>query len=117
MLPPNIPLVSTSWATGLPHDLKLSSFIRRYPTVFHESHVLDSGGTRVPCFSLTCEALVLFQEELMSFSRISWMFGIDSANCLCSQEIRLFHYKQLTNLKWDMGFTIRLSSFFCFRSP
>ncbi|PON44631.1 Plant organelle RNA recognition domain containing protein [Parasponia andersonii] len=49
---------------GLPRDLKLSTFIRRYPSIFLESHILDTGGTRVPCFSLTREALELRKEEL-----------------------------------------------------
>ena len=49
---------------GLARDLKLSTFIRRYPNIFSESHVLDSGGTRVPCFQLTSEALDLRCEEL-----------------------------------------------------
>lgn len=36
---------------GLPNDVKMSTFIRRYPSIFHESHILDSGGTRVPSFA------------------------------------------------------------------
>lgn len=49
---------------GLPHDLKISTFVRRYPTIFYEFHVPDSGGTLVPCFRLSPEALNLRQEEL-----------------------------------------------------
>ena len=49
---------------GLPHDIKLATFIRRFPNIFDEFHVLDSGGTRVPWFRLTPEALTLHHEAL-----------------------------------------------------
>nr|KYP67600.1 hypothetical protein KK1_023944 [Cajanus cajan] len=49
---------------GLPGDLKLSTFIRRYPNIFIESYFRDTGGSPVPCFSLSPEALELHREEI-----------------------------------------------------
>jgi hypothetical protein len=88
---------------GLPHDLKLSTFVRRYPTVFRESHVLDSGGTRVPCFSLTPEALELHQEEL----NVAEQNQMDLVNrlrkLLMLTRDRTLPLQTVDQLKWDLG--------------
>uniref|UniRef100_A0A803QF66 PORR domain-containing protein n=1 Tax=Cannabis sativa TaxID=3483 RepID=A0A803QF66_CANSA len=88
---------------GLPIDLKLSTFIRRYPSIFLESHVLDTGGTRVPCFSLTREAQELRDEELHVFelnqsdllSRLRKLFMLTRNLSLPLQTI--------DQLRWDFG--------------
>lgn len=88
---------------GLPCDLKVSTFIRKYPSVFLESHVLDTGGTRVPCFSLTSEALKLCQEELLIVKQTE----IDLLDRLrkllmltCDWTLPL---QTIDQLKWDLG--------------
>ncbi|KAF2549987.1 hypothetical protein F2Q68_00036478 [Brassica cretica] len=48
---------------GLPQELKLAAFIRRYPNIFVEHCCRDGAGTRVPCFGLTPEAIELYSEE------------------------------------------------------
>lgn len=88
---------------GLPHDLKLSTFIRRYPNIFCESHVLDSGGTRVPCFQLTAEALDLRREELGILEQNQ----VDLVERLCKLLMltrdRTLPLQTIDQLRWDMG--------------
>lgn len=88
---------------NLPHDLKVSTFIRRYPSVFLESHVLDSGGTRVPCFSLTPEAIKLHQEE----SNVVEQNQMDILNRLRKLLMLTRGWnlplQTLDQLKWDLG--------------
>ncbi|KAE8695555.1 protein ROOT PRIMORDIUM DEFECTIVE 1-like isoform X4 [Hibiscus syriacus] len=88
---------------GLPHDLKLSTFIRRYPTIFHESYVFDSAGTRVPCFELTLEALNLHYEEL-GIIRDSAMDLINRLRkLLMLTKDRTLPLQTIDQLKWDLG--------------
>ncbi|KAJ9145757.1 hypothetical protein P3X46_028102 [Hevea brasiliensis] len=88
---------------GLPHNLKLSTFIKRYPTIFCESHILDSGGTRVPCFGLTPEALNIHQQEL----HILEQNQMDLIGRLCKLLMltrdRTLPLQTIDQLKWDMG--------------
>uniref|UniRef100_A0A2P2K6X1 PORR domain-containing protein n=1 Tax=Rhizophora mucronata TaxID=61149 RepID=A0A2P2K6X1_RHIMU len=88
---------------GLPSDLKLSTFIRRYPTVFHESYVLDSGGTRVPCFQLTGEALSLHQEELLILDKNQKDFIERLCKLLMLTRDGTLPLQTIDQLKWDMG--------------
>ncbi|KAK8681255.1 hypothetical protein V6N13_053660 [Hibiscus sabdariffa] len=88
---------------GLPHDLKLSTFIRRYPIIFHESYVFDSAGTRVPCFELTLEALNLHHEEL-DVIRDNVMDLIDRLRkLLMLTKGRTLPLQTIDQLKWDLG--------------
>ncbi|KAE8685607.1 F-box protein CPR30 [Hibiscus syriacus] len=88
---------------GLPHDLKLSTFIRRYPTIFHESYVFDSAGTRVPCFELTLEALNLHHEEL-GIIRENVMDLINRLRkLLMLSKDRALPLQTIDQLKWDLG--------------
>ncbi|KAK6919104.1 Plant organelle RNA recognition domain [Dillenia turbinata] len=64
---------------GLPDDLKLSTFVRRYPNIFYETYNLDSGGTSVPWYCLTPEAFSLYQEEV----NIHWCNQKDLLGRLC----------------------------------
>lgn len=88
---------------NLPYELKVSTFIRRYPSVFLESHVHDSGGTRVPCFSLTPEAIKLHQEE----SNLVQQNQIDILNRLRKLLMLTRGWKlplqTIDQLKWDIG--------------
>ncbi|XP_050372033.1 protein WHAT'S THIS FACTOR 9, mitochondrial isoform X1 [Argentina anserina] len=88
---------------GLPYDLKVSTFVRRYPSVFLESHVLDSGGTRVPCFSLTPEAIKLQQEEsnLVQKNRIDILNRLQKLLML-TRDWKL-PLQTVDQLKWDLG--------------
>ncbi|XP_021291256.1 protein ROOT PRIMORDIUM DEFECTIVE 1 [Herrania umbratica] len=88
---------------GLPHDLKLSTFMRRYPSIFHESYVFDSSGTRVPCFELTAEALNLYHEEVGVIQESV----IDLLDRLCKllmlTKDRTLPLQTIDQLKWDLG--------------
>ncbi|XAR67834.1 hypothetical protein NMG60_11002757 [Bertholletia excelsa] len=87
----------------LPHDLKISTFLRRYPTIFDEFHVPDRGGTPVPWFHLTPKALDLHQEELIAFQQSKK----DIINRLCKllmlTEQRALPLQTIDQLQWDMG--------------
>ncbi|KAF3457409.1 hypothetical protein FNV43_RR02066 [Rhamnella rubrinervis] len=88
---------------GLPGDLRVSTLIRRYPSVFLESHVLDTRGSHVPCFSLTPEALKLRQEELHILKQTE----IDLLDRL-RKLLMLTHdltlpLQTIDQLKWDLG--------------
>ncbi|KDP23135.1 hypothetical protein JCGZ_00461 [Jatropha curcas] len=88
---------------GLPQNVKLSTFIRKYPTIFLESHILDSGGTRVPCFQLTPEVLNIHQEELCVLEQNQ----MDTIGRLCKLLMltrdRNLPLQTIDQLKWDMG--------------
>ncbi|XP_048334185.2 protein WHAT'S THIS FACTOR 9, mitochondrial [Ziziphus jujuba] len=88
---------------GLPCDLKLSTFIRRYPSVFIESHSLDTGGTRVPCFSLTCEALKLHQEELHILKHTQTDLLDRLRKLLMLTRNWTLPLQTIDQLKWDLG--------------
>lgn len=88
---------------GLPQDLKLSTFVRRYPTIFHESHVLDSGGTHVPIFSLTPEALKLHQEELNVLQKNQMDLLNRLRKLLMLTRDWTLPLQTIDQLKWDLG--------------
>ncbi|XP_057460909.1 protein WHAT'S THIS FACTOR 9, mitochondrial-like [Actinidia eriantha] len=87
----------------LPYDLKISTFVRRYPNIFNEFHVPDSGGTPVPWFCLTPEAQSLHQEELY----ILQQHRKDLVDRLCKllmlTKDRTLPLQTIDQLKWDMG--------------
>ncbi|CAN1133949.1 Protein WHAT'S THIS FACTOR 9, mitochondrial [Linum perenne] len=88
---------------GFPHDLKLSTFVRRYPTVFHESSRLDSGGTRVPCFGLTPEAVELHQEEMNLVAGIRNDIVDRLTKLLMLTKERCLPLQTIDQLRWDLG--------------
>ncbi|KAB1227203.1 Protein ROOT PRIMORDIUM DEFECTIVE 1 [Morella rubra] len=88
---------------GIPHDLKLSTFIRRFPSVFLESHAFDSGGTRVPCFSLTPEALKLQQEELDIIEQSQMDLVNRLRKLLMLTRGQTLPLQTIDQLKWDLG--------------
>ncbi|CAI0374225.1 unnamed protein product [Linum tenue] len=88
---------------GFPLDLKLSTFLRRYPTIFHEHHILDSGGTRVPSFQLTPEALDLHQEELNAMDQNRNDLIERLCRLLMLTKDRSLPFQTIDQLKWDLG--------------
>lgn len=88
---------------GLPQDLKISTFIRRYPTIFEEFHENDSGGTRVPWFRVTPEALHLHEEELMVFQQYQNDLLNRLRKLLMLTKDRTLPLQTIDQLKWDMG--------------
>lgn len=89
---------------GLPDELKLSSFVRRYPSIFHESSFLDSGGTPVPLFSLTPEALNLHQEELKILQQNQMDLVTRLQKLLMLVKDTTLPFQTIDQLKWDLGF-------------
>ncbi|XP_059632168.1 protein WHAT'S THIS FACTOR 9, mitochondrial-like [Cornus florida] len=88
---------------SLPHDLKISTFMRRYPTIFDEFHVRDSGGTRVPWFRLTPKALDLHQEELGIYQNCEMDLLDRLRKLLMLTKDRILPLQTIDQLKWDIG--------------
>ncbi|KAK2438446.1 protein WHAT'S THIS FACTOR 9, mitochondrial [Trifolium repens] len=88
---------------GLPDDLKLAAFIRRYPNIFVESSFLDTGGSPVPCFGLSCEALKIHREEV----EILWENRFEVRDRLCRLLMLtrdwMLPLQTIDQLKWDLG--------------
>jgi hypothetical protein len=88
---------------GLPDDLKLAAFIRRYPNIFVESSFLDTGGSPVPCFGLSCEALKIHREEV----EILWENQFELRDRLCRLLMLtrdwMLPLQTIDQLKWDLG--------------
>ncbi|KAJ8759338.1 hypothetical protein K2173_006858 [Erythroxylum novogranatense] len=88
---------------GLPHYVKLSAFIRKYPNIFHESYIFDNGGTRVPCFQLTAEAVKLHEEEVSIIEQNQNELIERLCKLLMLTRSRTLPLQTIDQLKWDMG--------------
>ncbi|XP_027154584.1 protein WHAT'S THIS FACTOR 9, mitochondrial [Coffea eugenioides] len=88
---------------GLPDGLKVSTLMRRYPNVFEELHVPDSGGTRVPWFKLSAEALDVYQDEVVAFQKceVDILDRFKKFMMLCRN--RTLPLQTIDQLKWDLG--------------
>lgn len=102
---------------GLPQDLKLSTFIRRYPNIFCESHVLDSGGTRVPCFGLTPEAADVHHEGLNILQQNQKDILDRLCKLLMLTRDRMLPLQTIDQLKWDMGLPYDYRDYLITRHP
>ncbi|KAJ0716997.1 putative plant organelle RNA recognition domain-containing protein [Helianthus annuus] len=88
---------------GLPHDVKVSTFMRKYPTIFDEFHVPDSGGTRVPWFRLTPDAITLNQEAVQVFRENQKDFRDRVCKLLMLTRDMILPIATIDQLKWDLG--------------
>lgn len=88
---------------GLPSDLKLSTFIRRYPNIFVESCFLDSGGSPVPWFSLSPEALELRHREVSILQQGQLELRDRLCKLLMLTSDRILPLQTIDQLKWDLG--------------
>lgn len=88
---------------GLPHDIKLATFIRRFPNIFDEFCVLDSGGTRVPWFRLTPEARNLQQEAVNALHENEMDILNRLRKLLMLTCDRMLPLQTIDQLKWDLG--------------
>ncbi|XP_010276966.1 PREDICTED: protein ROOT PRIMORDIUM DEFECTIVE 1 [Nelumbo nucifera] len=87
---------------GLSPDLRLSTFIRRYPTLFSEFPVI-AGGSTVPWFCLTDGALKLHQEEIEIFQANETDLVERLQKLLMLTRDRILPLQTIDQLKWDMG--------------
>ncbi|KAL9224489.1 hypothetical protein vseg_000517 [Gypsophila vaccaria] len=88
---------------GIPDELKLSTFIRRYPTIFQESSFPDSAGTPVPAFRLTPEASNLRDEELNFFKQDQTDLVNRVRKLLMIVKHTTLPLQTIDQLKWDLG--------------
>ncbi|KAG7533273.1 Plant organelle RNA recognition domain [Arabidopsis thaliana x Arabidopsis arenosa] len=88
---------------GLPQDLKLSAFIRRYPNIFVEHCYWDSAGTSVPCFGLTREAIDLYCEEadVLRVNERDVIVRLCKLLMLTCERTLSLH--SIDHLRWDLG--------------
>ncbi|KAF3640601.1 putative two-component response regulator ARR2-like [Capsicum annuum] len=88
---------------GLPHDLKVSTFLRRYPNIFQEFFCLDSAGTPVPWFKLTPEALEFHHEQVNVLRQCSTDIVNRLRKLLMMTNERMLPLQTIDQLKWDLG--------------
>ncbi|KAC9145048.1 hypothetical protein E3N88_46298 [Mikania micrantha] len=88
---------------GLPQDLKVSTFIRKYPNIFDEFHVPDSGGTLVPWFKLTADAITLNQEAIHVFQENQKDVLERVCKLLMLTRDMILPIATIDQLKWDLG--------------
>lgn len=102
---------------GLPHDLKLSTFLRRYPNIFQEFFCRDSAGTPVPWFKLSPEALEYHREEV----NVLRQCNIDVVNrlrkLLMMTNKRMLPLQTIDQLKWDLGLPYDCASSLIIKYP
>ncbi|KAL8063791.1 hypothetical protein ABFX02_01G049400 [Erythranthe guttata] len=89
---------------GLPPDLKVSTFVRRYPNIFHEFYCPDSSGTPVPWYKLTPEVLEVYHQEMRCVYEDC---NADILNrlqkLLMLTKERLLPLHTIDQLRWDLG--------------
>ncbi|KZV48822.1 protein ROOT PRIMORDIUM DEFECTIVE 1 [Dorcoceras hygrometricum] len=89
---------------GLPYDLKLATFIRRYPNIFQELYVPDSQGTPVPWYKLTPEALNVYNQEMHLIyeeCHVDILHRLQKLLMLTKE--RLLPLQTIAQLRWDLG--------------
>lgn len=87
----------------LPGDVKLSTFIRRYPNIFHESSFFDTGGTPVPSFGLTPDVLDLHLEERSALQQNQMYILNKLKKLLLLTREQVLPLQTIDQLKWDLG--------------
>ncbi|KAL7589272.1 hypothetical protein Lser_V15G35810 [Lactuca serriola] len=88
---------------GLPEDLKVSTFMRRYPNIFDEFHLPDTGGTLVPWFRLTPDAIRLNQESMAVFQQNQKDLLDRIIKLLLLTKDTILPLHTIDQLKWDLG--------------
>ncbi|XP_009626907.1 protein WHAT'S THIS FACTOR 9, mitochondrial [Nicotiana tomentosiformis] len=88
---------------GLPHELKISTFLRRYPNIFEEFSCRDSAGTPVPWFKLTPETLEFHHEEVNVLRECSTDIVSRLRKLLMMTKERMLPLQTVDQLKWDLG--------------
>lgn len=88
---------------GLPEEVKVSTFLRKYPNMFDEFHVPDSAGTPVPWFRLSSEALRVHQDEMVAFQVCyeDILNRIKKLLMMCRN--RMLPLQTIDQLKWDLS--------------
>ncbi|KAK4352738.1 hypothetical protein RND71_028256 [Anisodus tanguticus] len=88
---------------GLPRDLKVSTFLRRYPNIFEEFYCPDSAGTPVPWFELTREALEFHHEEVNVLRECNTDIVNTLRKLLMMTKERMLPLQTVDQLRWDVG--------------
>ncbi|KAH6804482.1 Ubiquitin carboxyl-terminal hydrolase family protein [Perilla frutescens var. frutescens] len=89
---------------GLPSDLKLSTFIRRYPNIFQEFHRPDSSGTPVPWYRLSPEASNVCSQEMRMVCEDGYIDILNRLQkLLMLTRERLLPLQTIDQLRWDLG--------------
>ncbi|KAL4563360.1 hypothetical protein LXL04_027401 [Taraxacum kok-saghyz] len=88
---------------GLPEYLKVSTFMRKYPNIFSEFHLPDTGGTLVPWFRLSPHAIELHQESMAVFNQNQRDFLDRITKLLLLTKNTILPLQTIDQLKWDLG--------------
>lgn len=88
---------------GLSPDVKVSTLIRKYPTIFSEKFHSDTGGTPVPWFGLTPKALDLHLEELDIRKQYYRDIRDRLSKLLMLTKENILPLQTIDQVKWDLG--------------
>ncbi|KAL3650992.1 hypothetical protein CASFOL_007395 [Castilleja foliolosa] len=89
---------------GLPPDLKLSTFLRRYPNIFQQFYRPDSSGTPVPWYKLSPEALNIHDQETRLVSNDCYVDILNRLQkLLMLTKENLLPLQTIDQLRWDLG--------------
>lgn len=103
---------------GLPYDLKLATFIRRYPNIFQELYVPDSRGTPVPWYKLTPEALNVYNQEMHLIYEECYVDILQRLQkLLMLTKERLLPLQTIEQLRWDLGLPYDYQNTLVSRNP
>ncbi|XP_047973152.1 protein WHAT'S THIS FACTOR 9, mitochondrial [Salvia hispanica] len=103
---------------NLPSDLKLSTFIRRYPNIFHEFHLPDSSGTPVPWYRLSPEASDVRSQQLRVVCEDCHVDILNRLRkLLMLTRERLLPLQTIDQLWWDLGLPLDFEDKFIRKHP
>lgn len=83
-------------------DVRVSSFMRRYPTIFEEFTIGNASGS-VPGFRLTEEAVLLHQEECRYLHEQGPQLVESLCKLLMLTKDMTLPLQTIDQLRWDMG--------------
>ncbi|XP_077224886.1 ubiquitin carboxyl-terminal hydrolase family protein [Tasmannia lanceolata] len=87
---------------GLSH-VRVSRFMRRYPTIFHEFIQSSNSSSPTPCFRLTDQALQLHQEELEILQNDELELIQRLRKLLMLTTNKTLPLETVDQFQWDMG--------------
>lgn len=89
---------------GLPPDVKVSTFLRRYPNIFQEFYRPDSRGTPIPWYKLSPEVLDVYSQEMHFVYEDCYADILNRLRkLLMLTKERLLPLQTIDQLRWDLG--------------
>ncbi|CAN6440371.1 unnamed protein product [Victoria cruziana] len=93
-------------------NVRVSTFMRRYPTIFEEFTIGNASGS-VPWFRLTGEAMLLHQEECRHLHEHGPQLVESLSKLLMLSKDMMLPLQTIDQLRWDMGLENKDYAHFC----